>query len=97
MEGGSDPLGTPSLTKLCFLWIMGGMDTTDHNSKRGTRLAYTRTEAARVLGITPITVDRLAKRGLLKPSRATRRPLYSLREIERFLRDTTASQEGVSL
>ena len=51
------------------------------------RLAYTRTEVAKLLGVTPITVDRLAKRGLLRPNRATRRPLYSHSEIERFLRD----------
>lgn len=55
------------------------------------KLALTRTEAAEALGITPVTVDRLAKRGLLRPSRATRRPLYSVEEIERFLRDTSKS------
>jgi DNA-binding transcriptional MerR regulator len=55
------------------------------------KLALTRTEAAEALGITPVTVDRLAKRGLLRPSRATRRPLYSIEEIERFLRDTSQS------
>ncbi len=37
------------------------------------------------------TIDRLAARGLLRPSRATRRPLYSVPEIERFLRETTAA------
>jgi len=55
------------------------------------KLALTRAEAAEALGITPVTVDRLAKRGLLRPSRATRRPLYSIEEIERFLRDTSKS------
>ncbi|MBK1875594.1 helix-turn-helix domain-containing protein [Pelagicoccus mobilis] len=65
------------------------MSTRDNNSQREVRLAYTRTEAARALGVTPITIDRLAKRGLLKPSRATRRPLYSVREIERFLAETS--------
>lgn len=54
------------------------------------KLAYSRTEAADALGVSAITIDRLAKRGLLKPSRATRRPIYSVWEIERFLRDTTA-------
>lgn len=58
------------------------------------RLAYTRVEAAEVLGVTPVTVDRLAKRGLLRPSRATRRPLYPHWELERFLRETS---EGVQL
>jgi DNA-binding transcriptional MerR regulator len=49
------------------------------------RLAFTRTEAAQKLGVSPITVDRLTKRGLLRPSRATRRPLYSEAELIRFL------------
>ena len=52
------------------------------------KLAFTRVEAAQALGISPITIDRLAKRGLLNPSRATRRPLYSVVEIERFLSAT---------
>ena len=55
------------------------------------KLALTRIEAAEALGLTPVTIDRLAKRGLLRPSRATRRPLYSVAEIERFLKDTSQS------
>jgi DNA-binding transcriptional MerR regulator len=54
------------------------------------KIAYTRTEAAHVLGISAVTLDRLAARRLLRPSRATRRPLYSHSELERFLRETTA-------
>ena len=53
-----------------------------------SRLAYSRTETAKLLGVSPITVDRLAKRGLLRPSRAIRRPLYSKAEIQRFLNET---------
>ncbi len=53
-----------------------------------SRLAYTRVEAAKAIGVCPNTVDRLTQRGLLRPSRATRRPLYSIPEIERFLRET---------
>ncbi len=53
------------------------------------KLALTRTETAEALGVSPITIDRLTKRGLLNPSRATRRPLYPVWEIERFLRETT--------
>ena len=53
------------------------------------RCAYTRSEAARMLGLSPATVDRLTKRGLLRPSRATRRPLYSEGELQRFVRETT--------
>lgn len=53
------------------------------------KLALTRVEAAAALGFkNPITIDRLVKRGLLKPSRATRRPLFSIEELQRFLRET---------
>jgi hypothetical protein len=54
------------------------------------RLALTRYETARALGVTPITVDRLVARGLLRPCRALRRPLFPRAEIERFLKETTA-------
>ena len=57
------------------------------------KLALTRTEAAMALGVAPVTIDRLTKRGLLRPSRATRRPLYPVWEIERFLRETSAPIE----
>ena len=54
------------------------------------KLALTRAEAAQALGIASVTIDRLTKRGLMHPSRATRRPLYPVWEIERFLRETSA-------
>lgn len=57
------------------------------------KLALSRAEAAEALGISPVTLDRLTQRGLLKPSRATRRPLYPIWEIERFLRDTSETIE----
>lgn len=53
------------------------------------KLALTRVEAAAALGISPATTDRLVKRGLLHPSRATRRPIFSIKELERFLRETS--------
>ena len=54
-------------------------------------MALSRNEVAAALGVSSVTVDRLAERGLLKPSRATRRPLYPVWEVERFLRDTTGA------
>jgi hypothetical protein len=54
------------------------------------RLALTRREAAKALGVTPISIDRLVARGLLRPCRALRRPLFPRTEIERFLKETTA-------
>jgi hypothetical protein len=53
------------------------------------KLAYTRVDVAKARGVCPNTVDRLTLRGLLRPSRATRRPLYPVWEIERFLRETS--------
>jgi len=41
------------------------------------------------LGCSIDSIDNLVKRGLLHPSRALRRPLFSVSELERFLRDTT--------
>jgi len=49
------------------------------------RLAYTTKETAAALGVKPTTIWRLTKRGLLKPNRATRCPLYPVSEITRFL------------
>jgi hypothetical protein len=57
------------------------------------KLALTRTETADALGLSPVSIDRLTKRGLLRPSRATRRPIYPVWEIERFLRDTSLAIE----
>jgi DNA-binding transcriptional MerR regulator len=51
------------------------------------RLALTTEETAAALGVKPTTIWRLTQRGLLKPNRATRRPLYPVSEIERFLRE----------
>jgi excisionase family DNA binding protein len=56
---------------------------------RFKRLSYTKAEAAALLGISKPTLDRLVRRGLIKPSRALRRPLFSRRQLERFLEDTT--------
>ena len=53
------------------------------------KLALNRVETAEALSVSPATLDRLANRGLIFPCRATGRPLYSITEIERFLRDTS--------
>lgn len=58
------------------------------NPQGGAKLALSRNEAAQALNMSPISLDRLVKRGLLRPSRATRRPLFPVWELERFLRDT---------
>jgi len=60
-----------------------------HATSNVPKLALTRTEAAEALGVSAVTIDRLTKRGKLRPSRATRRPIYSVKEIERFLKATT--------
>ena len=57
------------------------------------RLALTRVEAARSLGISVSQIDKITKRGLLRPSRAIRRPLYAVQEILRFLRESTVELE----
>jgi DNA-binding transcriptional MerR regulator len=66
------------------------MNTHDHAGINPLKLGFTRVEAARAMGLSPASLDRLAERGLIQPSRGTRRPIYSLEEIERYLRETTA-------
>lgn len=68
------------------------MKTPDTTKTRQIKLALTRKEAAAALGVSAVTIDRLTQRKLLFPSRATRRPLYAVSELERFLRDTRAAQ-----
>ena len=69
------------------------MHTPETNRPVPSKLALSRIETAEILGVSPVTIDRLALRGLLRPSRATRRPLYPVWEIERFLRETSTSLE----
>ena len=60
-----------------------------HGSPPLPKLALNRVEAAKAIGVSPATLDRLTLRGLLHPSRATRRPIYSVKELERFLIETS--------
>jgi excisionase family DNA binding protein len=46
-------------------------------------------EASCYLASSPMTVRRLIERGLLRPNRATRHLLFSVEELDRFLRDYT--------
>jgi hypothetical protein len=65
------------------------MVTTENSNGVTPKLALNRVEAAEAIGVSPATLDRLTLRGLVHPSRATRRPLYSVKELERFLKETT--------
>jgi len=67
--------------------------TTDNTKSLSPKLALNRIEAAAAIGVSPATLDRLTLRGLLHPSRATRRPIYSVKELERFLKETTPKGE----
>jgi predicted urease superfamily metal-dependent hydrolase len=73
---------------------MSTKSKTETNKPALPKLAYTRDETAQVLGLHPITISRLTEQGKLRPSRATRRPLYSAEEIQRFLRDTVSKPAG---
>jgi hypothetical protein len=55
------------------------------------RLQVDRKEAACRLGYSPTMIDRLVERGLLRPNRATGRPKFSVKELERFVK------EGISI
>lgn len=84
----SAPLALQSIDCRTNCWYSLGKMKSIPNA--GICLALTRKQAAEALGISVESVDALVLRGLLKPSRALRRPLFSVKELERFLRDTTA-------
>lgn len=68
------------------------MKKTSHatSSQSLPQVGFTRSQAAEMLGISIESLTRLAARGLIKPSRALRRPLYSIEELQRFLTETQA-------
>jgi hypothetical protein len=75
---------------VCYKW---SMNLEAQSIGAAVKLALNRAEAAEALGVSPATLDRLTLRGLLRPSRATRRPLYAVKELERFLKETTTRGE----
>lgn len=83
-----------SLYRSCRPPYRGDMQDNSESSAAVPKLALTRTEAASALGLSTVTIDRLTKRGLLKPSRATRRPLFAVFEIKRFLKATQIQPQG---
>jgi predicted site-specific integrase-resolvase len=62
-------------------------------SSQPPKLGLNRIEAAQALGVSPATLDRLTARGLLRPCRATYRPIYWVKELERFLKDNSKPSE----
>jgi len=52
-------------------------------------LAYNLADTANVTGLSTRTLRRLVKRGLLHPSRASHRLIFSRGSIEKFLAETT--------
>jgi hypothetical protein len=69
--------------------------TTETDAPQGQplKLALNRVEAAKAIGVSPATLDRLAQRGLIRPCRATYRPIYWVKELERFLKENSQPAE----
>ena len=57
-------------------------------------IALTRKQAAGMLGISLVSLDRLCRRGLIRPSRALRKPLFTKVELERFLTETRTTGQS---
>jgi excisionase family DNA binding protein len=55
--------------------------TTKQTERGGVQIV----DASLYLGVSVMTVRRLVKRGLLRPNRATKRLLFPLKELDRFL------------
>ena len=64
------------------------MSELNPSSTRPEKLALNLKEASHALSLSPVTVKRLVRRGLLKPCKAVRHLIFSRRELERFLEST---------
>jgi excisionase family DNA binding protein len=62
--------------------VMNGTSTSE-------KTALKTAQAAERLSITPKTIRSLVARGLLKPNRATRHLLFPIRELDRFLSESS--------
>jgi hypothetical protein len=62
-------------------------------SPQPPKLGLNRIEAAKAIGVSPATLDRLTARGLLRPCRVTYRPIYWVGELERFLKQNSKPSE----
>ena len=62
-------------------------------SPQPPKLGLNRIEAAKAIGVSPATLDRLTARGLLRPCRVTYRPIYWVGELERFLKENSKPSE----
>ncbi|MCE0522043.1 MAG: helix-turn-helix domain-containing protein [Methylacidiphilales bacterium] len=49
------------------------------------RIAYKINEAAKIIGVSPITIRRAIDRGLLKPCRSFRHPLIPADQLEKLI------------
>lgn len=67
--------------------------TSENGNDQPPKLGLNRIDAAKAIGVSAATLDRLAQRGLVHPCRATYRPIYSVKELERFLKDNSQPSE----
>jgi excisionase family DNA binding protein len=59
------------------------------------RLSYKINEAAKILGVSPITIRRAISRGLLKPCRAFRHALIPAEQLRKLIsRDEDSTSSG---
>lgn len=65
------------------------MSATTIENNQPPKLGLNRIEAAKAIGVSPATLDRLAQRGLVRPCRATYRPIYWIGELQRFLKENS--------
>ena len=67
------------------------LDMNNINKTNATcnKVALSRIEAAAYLEISTSSLDRLVKRGFLNPCRALRKPLFTIKQLDRFLSEQT--------
>jgi excisionase family DNA binding protein len=70
--------------------MFGLVENLEAGSKpRVPKLALTLRETAQALGLSPITIRRLNRRGLLRNVKCVRHLRFPVKEVERFLAETS--------
>jgi predicted site-specific integrase-resolvase len=61
------------------------ISVTDGRAESLTRISYKISEAAQIVGVSPITIRRAINRGLLKPCRKFRHPLIPADQLRKLV------------
>lgn len=84
-------MNTSNLSRFTISGLtINGVQETGANPSQAQRLVYSQGEVCVLLGVSPVTVWRLRRRGLLTQVPGIKRVVFAAGEVERFVRGEAA-------